>query len=145
MTDELLHATVSVRGVIVDPRGRNLVLQRTSDGEWELPGGRLAPEEPVRRGLRREITEETGIAVEIHTPVATNAWVNDDDAGRFAVHYECDTAERNVDISDEHVDRAWMLPERARRVLNEPQTAAVRAVSTRPSTGQPADRSLSQD
>ena len=145
MTDELLRATVSVRGVIIDPRGRNLVLQRATDGEWELPGGRLAVGEPVRRGLRREITEETGISVEIHTPVATNAWVNDDEEGRFAVHYKCYTSQRNVDISDEHVDWAWMLPERARRVLNEPQTAAVQAVSNRPATGQPADKSLSQD
>lgn len=145
MTDELLYATVSVRGVIVDPRGRNLVLQRATDGEWELPGGRLAAEEPVRRGLRREITEETGISVEIHTPVATNAWVNDDEEGRFAVHYKCYTSDRNVDISGEHVDWAWMLPERSRRVLNEPQTAAVRAVSKRPPTGQPADQSLPQD
>ncbi|RLM56892.1 NUDIX domain-containing protein [Halorubrum sp. Atlit-26R] len=145
MTDELLRATVSVRGVIIDSRGRNLVLQRASDGKWELPGGRLAVEEPVRRGLRREITEETGISVEIHTPVATNAWVNDDEEGRFAVHYKCYTSRRNVDISDEHVDWAWMLPERARRVLNDPQTAAVRAVSKRPPTGRPADQSLSQD
>lgn len=145
MTDELLRATVSVRGVVADPRGRNLVLQRPTDGEWELPGGRLATGEPVRRGLRREITEETGISVEIRAPVATNAWVNDDDEGRFAAHYECFTSQRDVDISDEHVDWAWVLPERARRVLNEPQTAAVQAVSNRPSTGRPADRSLSQD
>ncbi|MDB9249344.1 NUDIX domain-containing protein [Halorubrum ezzemoulense] len=145
MTDELLHATVSVRGVIIDPRGRNLVLQRATDGEWELPGGRLAPREPVCRGLRREITEETGISVEIYTPVATNAWVNDNEEGRFAAHYKCYTSQRNVDISDEHVDSAWMLPERACRVLNEPQTAAVRTVSNRLATGQPADQSLSQD
>lgn len=145
MTDELLHATVSVRAVIIDPRGRNLVLQRAADGQWELPGGRLAAGEAVRRGLRREITEETGISVEVHTPVATNAWVNDDDQGRFAVHYKCYTSQRNVDISDEHVDWAWMLPERARHVLNEPQIAAVQAVSSLPPAGQPADQSLSQD
>ncbi|TKX58591.1 NUDIX domain-containing protein [Halorubrum sp. SS7] len=145
MTDELLRATVSVRGVILDSRGQNLILQRATDGEWELPGGRLAPGEPVRRGLRREITEETGISVEVHTPVATNAWVNDDEEGRFAVHYKCYTSQRTIDISDEHVDSAWMLPERARRVLNEPQTAAVQAVSNRPATGQPADQSLPQD
>ena len=145
MTNDLLRATVSVRGVIIDPRGRNLVLQRATDGEWELPGGRLAAEEAVRRGLRREIAEETGISVEIHTPVATNAWVNDDGEDRFAVHYKCYTSARNVDISDEHVDSAWMLPERARRVLNEPQTAAVQAVSNRPSTAKHVDQSLSQD
>ncbi|MEZ3163913.1 NUDIX domain-containing protein [Halorubrum sp. RMP-47] len=145
MTNELLHATVSVRGVIIDPRGRNLVLQCATNGQWELPGGRLAVEEPVRQGLRREISEETGISVEIHTPVATNAWVNDDEEGRFAAHYKCYTSERNVSLSDEHVDWAWMLPDEAQRVLNDPQTAAVQAVSNLPLTTQAADRSVSQD
>ena len=145
MTDELLHATVSVRGVIIDPRGRVLLLHRTTDGGWELPGRRLATNEAVRRGLCREIDEETGISVEIHTPVATNAWVNDDDQGRFAVHYKCYTSDRNVDLSGEHVDWAWMLPETARHVLNEPQTTAVQAVSNLSATGRPADQSLSQD
>lgn len=145
MTDELLHATVSVRGVIIDPRGRHLTVQRATDGQWELPGGRLAAEESVRRGLCREITEETGLSVEIHTPVATNTWINDDGEGRFAVHYKCYTSERTVDLSDEHVDWAWMLPERACQVLNEPQTAAVQMVSNHPPTRTPADASLPQD
>ena len=145
MTDELLHATVSVRGVIMDPRGRILVVQRATDGEWELPGGRLAADEAVRRGLSREITEETALSVEIDSPMATNTWTNDDGQGRLAVHYRCYTSQRNVDLSDEHIGSAWMLPERAGRVLNEPQTAAVQAVPNLSSTGYPADRSLSQD
>jgi len=36
MTEDLLHATVSVRGVILNSRGKVLTLQRTSDHEWEL-------------------------------------------------------------------------------------------------------------
>lgn len=146
MTDELLRATVSVRGVITDPRGRVLVLRRATDGEWELPGGRLAPDEAVRRGLRRELTEETALSVEIDDPVATNAWTNDDGHGRFAVHYDCHTAQRHVDLSDEHADWKWLLPETASRVLCEPQTTAVRAATGPAASRRPPDRaSLSPD
>lgn len=146
MTDELLRATVSVRGVIIDPRGRVLVLRRATDGEWELPGGRLATDEAVRRGLLREITEETALSVEIDNPVATNAWTNDDGQGRFAVHYKCYTSQRNVDISDEHADWEWLLPAEASRVLCDPQTTAVRAVTGPAASRRRLDRpSLSPD
>ncbi|WP_017342137.1 NUDIX domain-containing protein [Halorubrum sp. T3] len=146
MTDELLRATVSVRGVIIDPRGRVLILQRRTDGEWELPGGRLATGEAVRRGLHRELTEETALSVEINDPVATNAWTNEDGQGRFAVHYNCSTSQSNVDLSDEHMDWEWLLPKEAYRILSEPQTTAVRvatgSVGSRRHSDQP---SLSPD
>lgn len=140
MTDELLRATVSVRGVIIDPRGRVLVLQRTTDSEWELPGGRLAAGEAVRHGLLREITEETALSVEIDNPVASNTWTNEGGRGRFAVHYKCYTSQRNVDLSDEHADWEWLLPEEAYRVLNEPQTTAVCAVTGPVTARQRPDR-----
>ena len=47
MTDVHLEATVSLRGVVSAPCGDVLVVQRASDGGWELPGGRLAPDEDV--------------------------------------------------------------------------------------------------
>lgn len=130
MTDNLLCATVSVRGVILDSRGRVLTLQRTTDGKWELPGGRLGRGEQTQKGLCREIHEETSLTVEVNDIVKANSWINTEGQGRFAVHYLCSTTERTVDLSEEHVDSAWRLPEETAQVLRDPQTAAVHAATS---------------
>lgn len=54
---------------IVDERGRLLVQPRVGDpalsGMWELPGGKLLPEENHAAALAREVEEETGIAIRV--------------------------------------------------------------------------------
>lgn len=143
VTDEHLQATVSARGVIVEPGGQILVLQRATDGQWELPGGRLAPGEATVQGLQREITEETTLAVDMVDILSANSWINDDEEGRFAVHYECSISNRDVETSSEHTNFRWIAPTDAHSMLCEPQTVAVHA-ATRPTevTRPPIDRSF---
>lgn len=126
MTDDLLHATVSVRGVIINSRGQICIVQRTTDDEWELPGGRLARSEDPVEGLQREIVEETSLSVDVGKVVSANSWVNDAGEDRFAVHYQCDTTEQKVELSTEHSDWAWVDPPAVSTTLCEPQTTAVR-------------------
>ena len=137
MTDALLCATVSVRGVIHNADGHILVVQRSTDQDWELPGGRLSRGESPRQGLRREIHEETGLDVEIAEIVKANSWVNTADEGRFAVHYNCKKTEDNIDLSDEHVDSEWLPPTKAQQRLCDPQSTAVEIATT---TTNPATR-----
>lgn len=35
-----------------------------STGMWDVPGGRINPEEPILEGLQREVTEESGLKIE---------------------------------------------------------------------------------
>lgn len=51
---------VSVKGVVWV--GDRVVLAHNARGQWELPGGRLARNESVERGLAREIREETSLS-----------------------------------------------------------------------------------
>ncbi len=125
MTDELLCATVSVRAVIQNTHGEVLTVQRSSDHDWELPGGRLSWDEPPREGLHREIREETGLRVEIAEIVKANSWISTAGDGRFAVHYYCETTDNGVTLSDEHVDSEWVLPEQAEQLLCDSQIDAV--------------------
>jgi 8-oxo-dGTP diphosphatase len=60
---------IGVHGIIAD-RGRLIVLRRAArmpyrPGHWDLPGGHLALGESVEECLRREVGEETGLAIEI--------------------------------------------------------------------------------
>ena len=53
--------TVAVR----DENGRLLLIQRSDNGLWAMPGGALEVGETVAHAAAREGLEETGIAVEI--------------------------------------------------------------------------------
>ena len=132
MTEDLLCATVSVRGVIHNTDGQILVVQRSTDREWELPGGRLSRGESPRQGLRREIREETGLNVEIADIVKANSWVNTADEGRFAVHYDCEPVDDSIELSTEHVDSEWVHPGKAQQRLCDPQSTAVDIAATAP-------------
>lgn len=61
--------SVSVAGVVVDPAGRVLAIQRRDTGAWQIPGGQLEETESIQAGLRREVREET--RVEVSTSDAT--------------------------------------------------------------------------
>ena len=132
MTEEPLRATVSLRGVVFGPRDEVLVVRRTSDGGWELPGGRLGAYEDTDDGVRREIAEETSLDVPVGRPVHVVSWRNDDDRGRVGVYYRCEAEARSVTLSDEHTDYEWLSPDTAADRLSDTQGTAVdRAVDVR--------------
>ena len=131
MTDTPLRATVTQRGVVVTPDEHVLVVQRASDGGWELPGGRLDHREDAVKGLMRELREETSLTPEIVAPVDTIAWVNDDGNGRFGVYYYCRGARQTVSLSAEHDAAEWESVQAATSRLSDPQTAAVEAAVAR--------------
>jgi 8-oxo-dGTP pyrophosphatase MutT (NUDIX family) len=54
---------LSIKGVLIHD-GRVLLLLNER-GEWDLPGGRPDPHEDHRAALRREVLEETGLAVDV--------------------------------------------------------------------------------
>lgn len=66
---------VAVGAVILD-EGRILLVERGSEpnkGAWAVPGGRVEPGETLADAVRREVTEETGLVVEVGDP----AWVGE--------------------------------------------------------------------
>ncbi|MFC9087726.1 NUDIX hydrolase [Nocardiopsis dassonvillei] len=57
------HATAGA--VVLDPRGRVLLIHHNALGTWLLPGGHLEPEDSDLHGASlRELEEETGIVPE---------------------------------------------------------------------------------
>ncbi len=49
--------------IVEDAMGRILMQQRTDDGTWSYPGGRIEIDETVEDGARREVLEECGLQV----------------------------------------------------------------------------------
>jgi 8-oxo-dGTP diphosphatase len=58
-----------VAAVLVNRVGEVLIAQRPpgkwQEGRWEFPGGKLEPGESEEQAVRRELTEELGIRVEV--------------------------------------------------------------------------------
>jgi 8-oxo-dGTP diphosphatase len=60
---------IGAKAIIVN-EGRILVLREasydegTNEGKWDVPGGRINPEEPIIEGLKREVMEESGLQIE---------------------------------------------------------------------------------
>ena len=49
--------------LVLDPAGRILLLKRTDDGTWTLPGGYMEVDETPTAAARREVGEEIGLSV----------------------------------------------------------------------------------
>ncbi|HVA95807.1 MAG TPA: NUDIX hydrolase [Candidatus Dormibacteraeota bacterium] len=61
------HPLVGVGGVVIDA-GRALLIRRASpplQGQWSIPGGMLEVGETLEQGVVRELTEETGLEVNV--------------------------------------------------------------------------------
>jgi ADP-ribose pyrophosphatase YjhB (NUDIX family) len=54
---------VGANVLILDDRGRLLLMHRADTGDWGLPGGFMEPGETVEEAARREVREETGLEV----------------------------------------------------------------------------------
>ena len=55
----------SVVAMVHDEQGRVLMIQRSDNGRWALPGGGHDPGESISETVVREVREETGIDVEV--------------------------------------------------------------------------------
>lgn len=55
----------AVSVVVPDDHGRILLIRRTDNKYWSIPGGGMEPGESVREAAKREVKEESGINCEI--------------------------------------------------------------------------------
>ncbi|MBI2832537.1 MAG: NUDIX domain-containing protein [Chloroflexi bacterium] len=67
---------LGVGAVIQDDTGRVLLVKHTParggfwQGKWICPGGALEPGETIEEGIRREVSEETKLEIELVSPLA---------------------------------------------------------------------------
>ncbi len=98
---------ISVKGVLIHD-GRVLLLLNERD-EWDLPGGRPDPGEDFRVALKREVREESGLAVEIG--VALDEHLFEVLPSRFVriVPFACNlVGGDDVVLSHEHLETSWL-------------------------------------
>ncbi|MCB9362108.1 NUDIX domain-containing protein [Candidatus Woesearchaeota archaeon] len=103
---------------IIEFDGKILLLRESLDyeegshaGRYDIVGGRLEPEQPYLESLRREIDEETGLAVEIGEPFFVGEWwpvIKGEKCHVVAVTFRCTAASDHVVLSPDHDEYRWV-------------------------------------
>src|SRR5271163_3761539 len=74
---------VGVGGVVIE-NGRVLLIRRGGEplkGQWSIPGGTLETGETLEEGTRREMLEETGLAVRVMELIEVFERIFNDEGG----------------------------------------------------------------
>jgi 8-oxo-dGTP diphosphatase len=108
--------SVSVAGVIVDDEGRALIIQRRDNGHWEPPGGVLEHDETIEDGLRREVFEETGLAIE---PGPLTGVYQNMRRNIVALVFRCRAAGGQAALTPETSSYRWIEAGEVRQFLTE--------------------------
>lgn len=103
--------------------GKILVVQRSSSldwhpDEWEILYGRIGQFEDTEEGLRREISEESGIT-DLEIIAVLTVWhifrgtAETAENELIGITYHCKTVQTELKLSDEHRNYMWVTPEQA--------------------------------
>lgn len=106
---------IAVSALIRDDEGRILLLKRSTDsnhfaGEWEPPGGKIDSGESFDQALIREVLEETGLDIALDGV----AGITEFEIPKIRVvliHMKAHIVSGKIQLSDEHEDYVWLLPE----------------------------------
>lgn len=96
-------------------KGRALLIRRGGpplEGQWSIPGGMLEVGETLIEGVRRELSEETGVEVEVGKLIEVFERINLDGAGKIRYHfvvldYLCEAVRGEARAGSDVTDVAW--------------------------------------
>jgi 8-oxo-dGTP pyrophosphatase MutT (NUDIX family) len=113
----------SVVAIVQDDRGRVLMIHKTDNDRWALPGGGHEPGESIADTVVREVKEETGYDVEVETLTGTytnprHVMAYDDGEVRqqFSLAFRAKLVGGNKQISSESSEVEWLTREEIDRL-----------------------------
>ncbi|SDJ33144.1 acetyl-CoA carboxylase carboxyl transferase subunit beta [Frankineae bacterium MT45] len=99
-------------GVLLDGRRRLLVIERAREpwaGTWSIPGGKCDHDETSDATCRREVAEETGLAVTILRRLGTVEDRIDDGSVVYEIDdYLCDVVGGSLRAADDAAQARWV-------------------------------------
>lgn len=108
----------SVVAVVQDQDGRVLMIHKTDNNLWALPGGGHEPGESIADTVVREVKEETGYDVEVETLTGTytnprHVMAYDDGEVRqqFSIAFRARLIGGEARTSSESKEVAWLTPD----------------------------------
>ena len=115
--------------IVRNGSGQVLLVRRTDDGYWELPGGRVEVGESASAAVVREVAEEAGVAIKVtgltgvySDPGHVLAYPHEGGIyHQFAVCFRAFAPVRDAQPDhDETSGAAWFDPEQAKQLVMHP-------------------------
>lgn len=116
--EERPRVVLVCRCLVINENGQILLVRRAKDdghdpGLWEVPGGKLDEGQDLEEALKREVIEETGLEIEIISPLAfTQSRVMQE--GKYAglpyvrLFYIGKSMSGELTLSNEHSEAVWI-------------------------------------
>ena len=106
---------VAAKAIIRNKEGKYLVLFKSEDedinpNEIDIPGGRIEFGEDVQDCLKREVTEEVGLEINIGHPLRVWGFVKND-LHLIGITFIADLIGGDISLSGEHDTYRWMTKE----------------------------------
>ena len=105
---------------VVEYGGKILLLREsaqydegTEAGKWDVPGGRIEPEESLAAGFKREVKEESGLDVvpgKLLGAFDNFPEIKGETCHIVRVYFACSTDTDQVTLSDDHDQYEWVNP-----------------------------------
>lgn len=120
--DKETKPVLSAGGVVLDARGRVLVLRRSDEGIWCFPKGQVEPGETPQQTAAREILEECGLACTIGQKIGeiryAYYWPPDDvNYDKRVVYFLAALEGGDVKLEERFDGWRWTTPDRAVQLL----------------------------
>lgn len=129
-----MNLQVGVKALIRNTKDQYLFLQRsekistdTNKTSWDIPGGRINPDESLVDALKREINEEIGVTLELSPTLiaAQDIFVPAKDFHVVRLTYIIEANPENIILSDEHESYKWVHKRDLKTIEVEPYLAEV--------------------
>ncbi|MEV0294209.1 NUDIX domain-containing protein [Nocardia sp. NPDC050710] len=108
---------VAVSAVVRDSQGRILMIHRTDNDRYSIPGGGLEAGETITQALMREVKEETGIDVRVteligifSNPEHVIAYDDGEVRQEFSICFHADPIGGDLRTSSESKEVRWVAP-----------------------------------
>ena len=125
--------TVGAVVLIVDEQNRLLMLKRSDNKSWGLPGGAVEPGELVEDAALRETLEESGLQVDemslfgvFSGPECYYKYPNGDEVYNVTVAYLSREVSGDIRLNGEHTEWGWFLVEEIPEDLSPPIKPVIR-------------------
>lgn len=120
---------VSVSAFIQDDEGRILLIRRTDNNLYSIPGGQVEPGETLRQAAAREVKEETGIDIEVtglvglySNPNHVIAYDDGEIRQEFSICFRARPTGGELRMSDESSEVHWSHGEKLAALNIHPST-----------------------
>lgn len=103
--------TLGVRGAAIDGDGRVCLVRHTYVPGWHLPGGGVEPGETAAEALRRELSEEAGVALGAAPPRLLGVYLNTSASNRdHVLVYVAEDFRLSPKVPDREIAEARFFP-----------------------------------